>query len=169
DYPVLRDAYYNSSFDSEAEVLDWRETGARAESADGGRAGARAESADGGRAGASGESADGGRAGAISGPPLMVNARGAESPTSLPPKPTRAPPPPPPSSAGRSLTATVMRRGSTRQFSGEPISGVEFSTALFHATRGWPADVPGGLVELFVNVHAVEGIEPGAYRYDRAG
>ena len=145
DYPVLRDAYYNSSFDSEAEVQDWRETGARA------------------------ESADGGRAGAISRPPLMVEERAAQPPTSLPPAPTRVPLPPPRSSAGRSLTATVMRRGSTRQFSGEPISGVEFSTALFHATRGWPADVPAGLVELFVNVHAVDGVEPGAYHYDRAG
>ena len=121
DYPVLRDAYFNSSFDSEAEVLDWRE--------------------------------------APAGPP----------PTTPAPELTRISLPPPKLAAGRSLTATVMRRGSTRQFSGEPISGVEFSTALFHATRGWPADVPAGLVELFVNVHAVEGVEPGAYHYDRAG
>ncbi len=71
--------------------------------------------------------------------------------------------------AGRSLAGeTITRRGSTRQFSGEPISALELSTALYHATRGWPADVPAGLVDLFVNVHAVEGIEPGAYRYHRA-
>ena len=36
-----------------------------------------------------------------------------------------------------------------------------------HATRGFPADVPAGLVDLYVNVHAVTGIEPGAYAYDR--
>ena len=145
DYPVLRDAYYNSSFDSEAEVLDWREGEARA------------------------ESADGGRAGAISRPPLTVEERVAQPPTSLTPELPRIPLPPPKLAAGRSLAATIMRRGSTRQFSGEPISAVEFSTALYHASRGWPADVPAGFVELFVNVHAVEGIEPGAYRYDRAG
>ena len=31
DYPVLRDAYDNSSLDSEAEVLDWREQAAAAQ------------------------------------------------------------------------------------------------------------------------------------------
>lgn len=117
DYPVLRDAYHNSSLDSEAEVLDWRESPA------------------------------------------------GEPPTTPAPDLARVSLPSPSREAGRSLAATVMRRGSTRQFSGEPISGVQLSTALFHATRGWPADVPAGFVELFVNVHSVEGVEPGAYRY----
>jgi SagB-type dehydrogenase family enzyme len=117
DYPVLRDAYHNSSLDSEAEVLDWRESPA------------------------------------------------GEPPTTPAPDLARVSLPSPSRAAGRSLAATVMRRGSTRQFSGEPISGVQLSTALFHATRGWPADVPAGFVELFVNVHSVEGVEPGAYRY----
>ena len=121
DYPVLRDAYYNSSFDSEAEVLDWRESPA------------------------------------------------GQPPTTPAAELTRLPLPPPKLAAGRSLAATIMRRGSTRQFSGEPISAVELATALFHASRGWPADVPAGFVELFVNVHAVEGVEPGAYHYDRTG
>ena len=117
DYPVLRDAYHNSSLDSEAEVLDWRESPA------------------------------------------------GEPPTTPAPDLARVSLPSPSRAAGRSLAATVMRRGSTRQFSGEPISGVQLSTALFHATRGWPADVPAGFVELFVNVHSVEGVESGAYRY----
>jgi SagB-type dehydrogenase family enzyme len=117
DYPVLRDAYHNSSLDSEAEVLDWRESPA------------------------------------------------GEPPTTPAPDLARVSLPSPSRAAGRSLAATVMRRGSTRQFSGEPISGVQLSTALFHVTRGWPADVPAGFVELFVNVHSVEGVEPGAYRY----
>jgi SagB-type dehydrogenase family enzyme len=130
DYPVLRDAYANSSLDSEAEVLDWREGGGD-------------------------EVAAGGPAGAISRPPLMV-----EEAVALPPaSPT----------CQRTLGETIARRGSTRQFSGEPISALELSTALFHATRGWVADVPADFVDLFVNVHAVEGIAPGAYRYQREG
>jgi len=130
DYPVLRDAYANSSLDSEAEVLDWREQG-------------------------SAMSAGGGQAGAISRPPLMVE----EAVALPPPSPTCA----------RTLGETIARRGSTRQFSGEAISARELSTALYHATRGWVADVPAGFVDLFVNVHAVEGIAPGAYRYQREG
>jgi SagB-type dehydrogenase family enzyme len=70
--------------------------------------------------------------------------------------------------AGRSLAETVARRGSTREFSGKAISVEALSSALYHATRGYPADVPAGLVDLYVNVHAVTGLEPGAYAYDRA-
>ncbi|HYB70525.1 MAG TPA: SagB/ThcOx family dehydrogenase, partial [Candidatus Bathyarchaeia archaeon] len=69
--------------------------------------------------------------------------------------------------AGRSLAETVARRGSTREFSGEAITGEELSSALYHATRGFEADVPAGLVDLYVNVHAVDGIAPGAYVYHR--
>ncbi len=65
------------------------------------------------------------------------------------------------------LAETVMRRGSTREFSGEAIPAEALARALFHATRGFPADVPGGLVDLYLTVHAVTGIEPGAYFYDR--
>lgn len=71
--------------------------------------------------------------------------------------------------AGRSLGETIAKRGSTRAFSGEAITVEALSSALFHAMRGFPADVPSGLVDLYVNVHAVTGIEPGAYAYDRGG
>jgi SagB-type dehydrogenase family enzyme len=70
--------------------------------------------------------------------------------------------------AGRSLAETIAKRGSTREFSGEAISVEALSSALYHATRGFPADVPAGLVDLYLNVHAVTGLEPGAYAYDRA-
>ena len=135
DYPTLRDAYANSSLESEAEVLGWREMGAGA-----------------------GMSAGGGRAGAISGPPLMANA------PALPPSVDIALPAPSLTSP-RSLGETIMRRGSTRQFSGEAITAQELSNALYHGARGWVADVSRGAVELFLNVHAVEGIAPGAYHY----
>jgi len=84
---------------------------------------------------------------------------GAAEPTPLPA---------PRGTAGRSLTETIARRGSTREFSGEAISAEALSSALHHATRGYPADAPGGLVDLYINVHAVTGLEPGAYAYDRA-
>jgi SagB-type dehydrogenase family enzyme len=67
--------------------------------------------------------------------------------------------------AGRGVGETIARRGSTREFSGEAITVAELSSALFHATRGFPADVPAGLVDLYINVHAVTGLEPGAYAY----
>ena len=113
DYPLLRDAYENSSLDAESEVQAWREASWERRSL----------------------------AGALVALPT--------------PRP----------SAGRALAETIMARGSTRQFSGEAIGAGELSTALWHATRGWPADAPSGLVDLYLTVHAVDGIEPGAYAY----
>jgi SagB-type dehydrogenase family enzyme len=71
--------------------------------------------------------------------------------------------------AGRTLGDTILRRGSTRRFSHEAISTTDLSTALVCATRPVPADFPSGLVEPFLVVSAVEGIDPGAYRYWPAG
>jgi SagB-type dehydrogenase family enzyme len=113
DYPLLRDAYENSSLDGESEVQAWREASWQR-------------------------------------PP--------------PPEALVALPTPRPW-AGRTLAETIMARGSTRQFSGEAIGSAELSTALWHATRGWPADAPWGLVNLYLSVHAVDGIDPGAYAY----
>jgi SagB-type dehydrogenase family enzyme len=124
DYPLLRDAYDNSSLDSEAAVADWR--------------------------------AGGGHAGG-----------GQVLHSDISPVPA-IPLVPPRRAAGRSLAETIAKRGSTREFSGEAISGEALSSALHHATRGFAADVPAGLVELYVNIHAVTGLEPGAYAYDRA-
>jgi len=69
--------------------------------------------------------------------------------------------------AGRALGETIARRDSTRQFSGEAIDRSALSSTLGHATGRIPMDVPDGAVDLFVNVHAVTGLEPGAYVYDR--
>jgi SagB-type dehydrogenase family enzyme len=113
DYPLLRDAYENSSLDGESEVQAWREASWQRRPL----------------------------AGALVALPT--------------PRP----------SAGRALAETIMARGSTRQFSGEAIGSGELSTALWHATRGWPADTPSGLVDLYLTVHAVDGLEPGAYAY----
>ena len=75
--------------------------------------------------------------------------------------------PTPLAAAGRGLGETIVARGSTREFSGAAISAEALSTALYHATRPWPGDAPQGLVSLYVNVHAVEGITPGGYVYRR--
>jgi SagB-type dehydrogenase family enzyme len=87
-------------------------------------------------------------------------------------EPSRPPPagalvalPAPRPSAGRTLAETIMARGSTREFSGAAIGADLLSTALWHATRSWPADVASGLVDVYLTVHAVEGLEPGSYVY----
>jgi len=126
DYPLLRDAYDNSSLDSEAEVVDWREGGG--------------------------------------GQVLHSNISALLSRSDVVMQDLT----PPEAVAGRSLAETIVKRGSTREFSGEAIAVEALSSALYHATRGFPADVPAGLVDLYINVHAVTGLEPGAYAYDRA-
>jgi SagB-type dehydrogenase family enzyme len=67
--------------------------------------------------------------------------------------------------SGRALGETIQARGSTREFSGAAISAEQLSTALYHATRGFPSDAPSGQVDLYINVHAVDGVPAGAYAY----
>ncbi|HEU5320672.1 MAG TPA: nitroreductase family protein, partial [Methylomirabilota bacterium] len=66
---------------------------------------------------------------------------------------------------GGALGETIQRRGSTRRFGHAPLTAAELGTALWAATRPVAADVPGGLVDLYVVVNAVEGLTPGAYAY----
>jgi SagB-type dehydrogenase family enzyme len=137
DYPVLREAYRDSALETEDEVRRWREAAAafHAGTADPGSPGAAGEARP---AGDPGRSAD------------------AWPPVDLPaPRPE----------AGRALGETILARGSTREFSGEAIAPEQLSDCLYHATRGFPADVPAGLIDLYVNVHAVDDIAPGAYAY----
>jgi SagB-type dehydrogenase family enzyme len=65
----------------------------------------------------------------------------------------------------------ILRRGSSRKFSHAPITLTQLSTMLDRATRGIPADFlePVGeqLNQLYLVVHAVEGLEPGAYTFHR--
>jgi SagB-type dehydrogenase family enzyme len=69
----------------------------------------------------------------------------------------------------------ITRRGSTREFAREPISFAELSTILDRATRGIPMDFLArpeeSLNDLYLIVHAVEGLPSGAYvlrRHQRA-
>lgn len=68
-----------------------------------------------------------------------------------------------------SLGATILRRGSTRAFSREPIAFAELSRILDAAGRPLPLDVGGAgtpLVRVYLLVHAVDGFPAGAYRHD---
>jgi len=74
------------------------------------------------------------------------------------------------------IEQVILRRGSSRQFARTPISFAQLSTMLQRATRGVPADflisdktdatLPQ-LNDLYLIVHAVEGLEPGAYFFRR--
>jgi SagB-type dehydrogenase family enzyme len=69
------------------------------------------------------------------------------------------------------IEQVILRRGSSRKFDRTPISLAQLSTLLDRATRGVPADflVPTGsqLNHLYLVVHAVEGLDPGAYVFHR--
>jgi SagB-type dehydrogenase family enzyme len=79
------------------------------------------------------------------------------------------------------IEQVILRRGSSRQFARTPISFAQLSTMLDRATRGIPADflVSKGtgadgaqldapqLNDLYLIVHAVDGLEAGAYFYHR--
>ena len=69
------------------------------------------------------------------------------------------------------LEQVILRRGSSRKFARTPITLPQLSTILDRATRGVPADFldPLGtqLNHLYLIIHAVEGLEPGAYFLDR--
>jgi SagB-type dehydrogenase family enzyme len=70
------------------------------------------------------------------------------------------------------IEQVILRRGSSRKFLREPISVREFSTLLDRSTRGISADfalaAPEELLnDLYVIVHAVDGLAPGAYFFDR--
>jgi SagB-type dehydrogenase family enzyme len=73
--------------------------------------------------------------------------------------------PEPRRTAGRSLGETIQHRGSTRQFSREPISVAELSTVLWATARPFEADVPSRLVDPYLVVNAVDGVTAGSYRY----
>jgi SagB-type dehydrogenase family enzyme len=65
------------------------------------------------------------------------------------------------------LEAVIQRRGSTRQFARQSISFEQLSTLLDRSTRGIPTDFlkpdEAPLTDLYLIVHAVEDLSPGAY------
>jgi SagB-type dehydrogenase family enzyme len=69
------------------------------------------------------------------------------------------------------IEQVILRRGSSREFARTPISLTQLSTMLDRATRGIPADflspIGSQLNHLYLIVHAVEGLESGAYVFHR--
>jgi SagB-type dehydrogenase family enzyme len=69
------------------------------------------------------------------------------------------------------IEQVILRRGSSRKFVRTPITLAQLSTMLDRATRGLPADfldpVGSQLNHLYLIIHAVEGVEPGAYVFHR--
>jgi SagB-type dehydrogenase family enzyme len=69
------------------------------------------------------------------------------------------------------IEQVILRRGSSRRFARTPISLQQLSTILDRATRTVPADFldPAGsqLNSLYLIVHAVEGLDPGSYVFQR--
>jgi SagB-type dehydrogenase family enzyme len=68
------------------------------------------------------------------------------------------------------IEQVILRRGSSRQFARTSINLPQLSTILDRATRGIPADFLSSnhhLNELYLIVHAVEGLDPGAYIFHR--
>src|SRR6202043_4243749 len=69
------------------------------------------------------------------------------------------------------IEQVILRRGSSRKFAHTPITLAQLSTLLDRPTRGVPADfldpVGSQLNHLYLIVHAVEGLEPGAYLFHR--
>lgn len=68
-----------------------------------------------------------------------------------------------------SLESVIRRRGSTRRFAHRSIPLADLSTMLVYATREIAADFTDSptahLNDLYLNVHAVEGLPAGAYYY----
>ena len=70
----------------------------------------------------------------------------------------------------KALGSTIIQRGSTRRFSREPIPFGYLSTILQASTNGIPADFlnpSDTLLETYLIVNAVEGLQLGTYYYDR--
>jgi SagB-type dehydrogenase family enzyme len=65
------------------------------------------------------------------------------------------------------IEEVILRRGSTRRMRREPVGHRDLEWPMAAATRRVGLDVApaGTLLDNFVNVHAVEGLEPGAYRH----
>ena len=67
---------------------------------------------------------------------------------------------------------TILKRGSTREFDRDSIGFAQLSTMLDHATRGIPADflnsAAPSLNDIYLIVHAVDELPPGAYYFNRA-
>ncbi|MGA7873595.1 MAG: SagB/ThcOx family dehydrogenase [Candidatus Binatus sp.] len=66
----------------------------------------------------------------------------------------------------RGLGETIIRRGSSRAFAQDAITAEELATIMAASSEHPQADFPR-LTDTYLIVNAAEGLEPGAYYYDR--
>ena len=70
---------------------------------------------------------------------------------------------------GPDIGNTILRRGSTRQFSRLPISFLTLSNILLNSTRGIPMDYKNdsdSFIDLYLVVNSVDGLEKGGYFFN---
>ena len=70
---------------------------------------------------------------------------------------------------GIDIGNSILKRGSTRQFSRLPISFLTLSNILLNSTRGIPMDYKNdsdSLIDLYLVVNAVDGLEKGGYFFN---
>jgi nitroreductase len=66
------------------------------------------------------------------------------------------------------IEAVILRRGSSRRFSLDPISRDQLRSMLESATQPVSSDAPWPLTDPYVIVNAVDALEPGTYTFNRA-
>ncbi|HEY6395374.1 MAG TPA: SagB/ThcOx family dehydrogenase [Candidatus Binataceae bacterium] len=71
-----------------------------------------------------------------------------------------------PADHGLRLGETILRRGSTRAFAQEPMPSDELAT-IMRVSSGHPRCDFSRLTDTYLIVNAIEGLEPGAYHYNR--
>ena len=70
---------------------------------------------------------------------------------------------------GPDIGNTILKRGSTRQFSRLPISFLTLSNILLNSTKGIPMDYKNdsdSLIDLYIVVNSVDGLEKGGYFFN---
>ena len=70
---------------------------------------------------------------------------------------------------GPDIGNTILKRGSTRQFSRLPISFLTLSNILLNSTRGIPMDYKNdsdSFIDLYLVVNSVDGLEKGGYFFN---
>lgn len=105
-------------------------------------------------------------AGRLAGPAEAAEWRSAPLPQPAPPADGSAPEPAP--ASPDSLESVIRRRGSARSFTPDPVPARILARILERATAGVPTDLTPGrsrLTEVYLIANAVEGLDPGAYRY----
>jgi SagB-type dehydrogenase family enzyme len=106
-------------------------------------------------------------ASALATPEDVVRWRRGRAPAPPPPKAPLIALPTPDTREGRALGETIQRRGSTRHFGWSSIGLDDLGAALWVASRPMPADIPTGLTDIYMSIHAAAGVDPGSYRYHR--